>query len=500
MIMKKNLLLIVISAILSLLILWPIRQTGAWYPMHDSTHSARILLMQNPISSGQIPPIWAETINGGFGYPLFQFYAPLFHTVGTLLSFPIFPITSAIKVVLYFSFFTGILGVMIFARRWGRIAAIVSGVAFAIAPYVAVNIYVRGAFSEYLSIALLPWVFLTTERILSRKKMVIAAVMLSLFVLSHNLIPILVLPMILIWIIFNNRSRLNYVLGTITLSILLSAWFVLPLLFERGFTQADQVARTTNYSLHFVEPWQLWNSTWGFGGSGSGIEDGMSFKLGKVHIILGLIGIAFAFIQRKSSLILLSIFALISLFLATPYSKFIWDSASILQIVQFPWRALGIISLILAIFAGFAVSRLPSKILRVALGAFVVGLFIFLNYKYFAPQTIITSPLDNIEITESDILDIAKVVPEYAPIWLSIENREIEGSTIIPRAYYPTWEITLDGKKVPTYPSVDGKLAFYNPSGSTNYSYHQSHTNLEKFASILSLITFIGMITVYVKA
>lgn len=498
--MKKNLPLIVLAITLSLLVLWPIRQTGAWYPMHDSTHVIRLLLMRSSVLSGQVPPIWADSINVGLGYPLFQFYAPLFHTLGTLSSFLVFPLTSAIKLIILASIFTGIFGVMSFAKRWGKLAAVVAGVAFAMAPYAAINIYVRGAFSEYLSIALLPWVLLTTEKITSVRKMIIAAITLSLFVLSHNLIPILALPMILIWIFYSNRPNLKLVSGTIIFSLLLSSWFVLPLLFERGFTQVDKIARTTNYSLHFVQPWQLWNSTWGFGGSAPGPEDGMSFKLGKVQIVLGLVGVIFAFLQKKKSLRLLALFLFTSIFLATPFSQFIWDSSTILQITQFPWRSLGIVTILLAIFAGFTVSRVPNRFLRSLTAGVVIIMLIFLNYKYFAPQSITSTALDQSNISQADIPDIARIVPEYSPSWLSIKNPEIEGSTIIPRAYYPTWVVKLDGEKVPTYPSVDGKLSFYNLANSTNYTFYQSHTSLEIFALVVSLITLIIVSKLYVKA
>ena len=291
------------AIILALVILWPIRQSGAWYPMHDSTHPARVILMSWTLSSAQIPPVWAGIINGGFGYPLFHFYAPLFHSVATGLSMLYFYPTTAIKITLFISVAVGSLGAYYFAKRWGRSAAIVSAVAFALSPYLASNIYVRGAFSEYLSITIIPWVLLTSERLKSWKQSLIASVLLSLFLLSHNLIPILVLPMIFIWMVYHNHLNLRWIITTFVITGLLTAWFLIPLIFERHFTQADSIARTTTYSLHFVTPGQIWNSTWGFGGSALGVEDGMSFKVGKIQIILGLAGVIFALFKKKPTLV-----------------------------------------------------------------------------------------------------------------------------------------------------------------------------------------------------
>ncbi|MFH2085956.1 MAG: 6-pyruvoyl-tetrahydropterin synthase-related protein [bacterium] len=524
--MRKNLSLIITSLVLALVVIWPIRQTGIWYPMHDSTSVTRVLLMKTAIMNGQIPPIWAENINGGFGYPLFHFYAPLFHTISTLFSFFITPVTSAIKLTIFLSIFTGILGSVYFAKRWGRLAALVTGVAFALAPYAAVNIYVRGAFAEYLSLALLPWVLIVTEKITSTRKMVVAGVFLSLFVLSHNLIPIIALPMVLVWMITQNKLNLKLVVGAIILSALLSAWFVLPLVMERGFTQADTIAKTTNYAKHFVEPWQLWNSTWGFGGSAQGVEDGMSFKLGKIQLILGMLGALIAFREKKKSLKLISLFILISVFLTTSASKFVWDRLPTLQIVQFPWRNLGIITVFLSLLSGFTVSRINHRVFRFV-GASLIMVMLFLTgYKYFVPEST--------NIAKDEVSDIASVVPEYVPTWWkippaqrydfyappSISSAENETSQqgpaaggyhfdlvatdpsiiIFGSAYYPTWEGRVDGKKVAVSPNGNGLASFTIPQGIHSIDLRQSHTQLEKFAAIISLITLAIMIKLYVKA
>lgn len=97
------------------------------------------------------------------------------------------------------------------------------------------------------------------------------------------------------------------------------------------------------------------------------------------------------------------------------------------------------------------------------------------------------------------IKDITQVVPEFAPRWLSQDNQSVAGSTIIERAYYPTWKVILDSRKVKTFPSQDGKLAFLNPSSSSNYSYFQSHTQLENIASLISLVAIIIWTIIYVK-
>jgi hypothetical protein len=63
---------------------------------------------------------------------------------------------------------------------------------------------------------------------------------------------------------------------------------------EKKYIWADYVAKLTVYKDHFLCIRQIWNSPWGFGQSIPGCQfDGMSFQIGKIQIILFLLGISF---------------------------------------------------------------------------------------------------------------------------------------------------------------------------------------------------------------
>lgn len=486
--MRRNLVFIIISFALATSTLWPILGAGDWYPMHDSTHLLRVELMLETIAGGQFPPIWASGVNEGLGYPLFHFYAPLFHLTTATLAMILGSVLSATKLMLWLTSFLGILGVMIFASRFGRLASIVSAFAYALSPYLALSIYVRGSYSEFLSLAILPWVLLATAKIASPKTAVLASLALSLFILSHNLIPILALPLIAVWIIFHNYHRFIWLLLFASLTLGMTAWFILPLLLERGFTMADQVARVTQYSLHYLEPWQIWNSTWGFGGSALGVEDGMSFKLGKLQIILGLLGLVFALWHKSRALLILGGFLLFYTWLTTSSSSLLWDHLWVLSMVQFPWRALGIVAVLISILGGYFISLIklpPLKYLFVLVTLIFLG---FLNLKYFAPQSIIKpTPL---------MQDISEIVPEFMPVWLTKDNPVVADSTVLPLAYYPTWEVQLRGERVKTYPSQAGYLAFSNQNN-LEYTVTQSKTGLEQLALVISLASTLLALLIY---
>ncbi|MEI6690132.1 MAG: 6-pyruvoyl-tetrahydropterin synthase-related protein [bacterium] len=484
------------SLLLSTLLLRPILG-NFWYPMHDTTHVARLYLMEIAIRGGQFPPLWAEGINNGLGYPLFHFYAPLFYYTALIIKQFVGAYILALKITLAIFLGTGILGVMHLSIKWGRAAAIVAAALFALAPYLAVDLYVRGAYSELAALCLFPWVLYVWQDITTGRKQVIAAIMTTFFILSHNLIPILSLPLVAIWVIYCNFHILKRLIVPSVLTILLSSFFLLPLVFERSFVQADAVAKTSDYRLHFVEPWQIWNSAWGFGGSAAGTEDGFSFKMGKIQLVMALLGFVLLLI-KKNRYWILGIFAVAALLMSTSYTQYIWQITPLLALAQFPWRYLAIVTSLLAVLGGYAIAILPYKFIRVLASLAVITMLLFINLKYFVPQS--TFVAQDTSFTDPQYLStVSNIIPEYMPVWL---NNDIDKSTQYvwaTKAYYPTWQVKIDGVKVNSFPSESGLLAYNNPTGSTNIEIVQSHTLLQQISYTLTIIGFLFSIYWYIK-
>lgn len=455
-----------------------------WYPMHDSTQVSRLFLMEQTIHGGQFPPIWAEGINNGFGFPLFHFYAPLFYYVALIAKQIFGTYIEGIKATLFLFLVTGGLGVYTYAKRWGKLAGITSIFALLTAPYLAVNLYVRGAFAEIASMMLLPWVFIAWEHITSMRGKIFAAIVTTLFVMSHNLIPLAALPFIGFWILIINRQQLKHLMLPIILTLTLSAGFILPILFERTFTQADTIARTTDYKLHFVYPWQLWNSTWGFGGSAKGVEDGMSFKIGKVHILFALLGLTTLVFKRQKRTIILSVFALVSFWLSTTSAQSIWEAIPALDIIQFPWRFIGIGTVLCAMLAGAAIAAVPNNLIRSLFGIFSVSILLFLNLKLFQPGS--TFAANDAQFTSPSYLaNISKLIPEFMPKWMPKVPIEPPSSPL-ERAYYPTWQATLNGRPVPISYDARGIITFDSQIDHSRVILKQSHTLLERLGYFIT--------------
>lgn len=470
---------------------------NSWYPVHDTTSIARVYLLEKTLQGGQVPAIWAAELNEGAGYPLFHFYAPAFTYLALLGKTLTGSYFDGVKIVLFLVSVFGMTGMYLLVRKWGRAAGLVAATSYALLPYAALNLYVRGAFAEYLAMTLLPWVFYAWQNVKSTRSQVFAAVITTLFILSHNLIPLITLPFLLVWIFLNGKKNIKALLLPTLLTLGLSLFYLAPLVFERGFVQVDKVAATTDFAKHFVAPTQLWNSTWGFGGSGIGIEDGMSFKVGKIQLVLATVAGLFILLKRKKFWYF-PVGLAIAAFMTTSSSSLLWSKLPYLSLVQFPWRFLTLVGFFASVLAGYSLTLIKNNLLKTITSLILVAVLLYINLKLFLPQTVFPAEITSYTST-SYLSTIPEIVPEYRPVWIDQANPERPSSTVLSHYYYPTWQITLDGKRVATFPSKDGYLAFANPNNSTNYTAVQAHTPLEYWAILVSIASLVLALKLYAK-
>lgn len=519
---NKKIVTLAVAFLLTLLVAKPLLREGN-ISVHDDTHPARLMFIRESISNGQFPPIWADEANYTYGYPLLHFYAPAFYYLALVINLMGATYTYAINLAIFMTVFVGAVGMMKLMEKQGYFESILATTSFILLPYLAVNIYVRGSYAELLSISLMPWLFTVWRDLENNTKSIIkTALVTSIFIMSHNLIPLLTAPFLLIWIALHNKRKLKSITIIAVVVTLLSAFFFAPLLTERSFVQAETIAKNTNYNLHFLEPWQLWDSTWGYGGSSPGVSDGMSFKIGKPQLILALVGVYFLIKKKKRANIFFAITALFGAFLTTQYSRFIWEAIEPMQIIQFPWRFLGLIGFAISVIAATALKITKSNLAKLALCILLVLGIVKVNSKYFQPE-------NNFRITDDMIFNtlyiqesLSKKIPEYLPAWmpeqpseyptefvfgnntagyeysegggeinLSISLNQAE-DIIIAKTYYPTWNITDNaGKNLEFSPSERGFIRLNLNEGENKLILTQSNTKIQRIAGIVSISTLI---------
>ncbi len=438
---NKNLLITILIIVLSLWSILPILQPG-FFPMHDDTQPARVFEMAKSLKAGMFPVRWVFDLGYGLGYPIFNYYAPLAYYFGATFVLLGFDAITASKIMMG----TGILlsGVFMYLFTkdlWGKLGGIVSAIFYVYVPYHAVNIYVRGAVGEFWAYAFIPLVFFGLTNIFRTNKLryvLIGAAGYAGVVLSHNLTALIITPLVIMYVFClsvlayrgKKYRKIHQLIAVVVLGFVLSAFYWLPALAEiKNTNVASQLSGGSDFKNNFVCLNQFWNSPWGFGGSTAGCIDGMSFIIGKAHILvsilsaIAIIALIFLKVKTRKTYFALGAFAVFigSIFLMTELSFPIWKSISPMQYLQYPWRFLNITAFSSSILAGLLVWVLGKLFRKNALryqihmALFLSILLLFLNVKYFNAQKIIR--VDESYYTSDFNLKwrISKISDEYLP-------------------------------------------------------------------------------------
>ena len=541
---NKNWFLLIVFLLLNWLILRPILRSDTFFLPHDSTWLVRLHQFDKAVSLGQFPPRLAPDMAYGYGYPIFKYYAPLF----TLLSWLVFKLIGdyalSVTLVVFLANLVGSWGMFLLGKRlYGFWGGLVSSAAFIFLPFRALDIYVRGAFAEILAINHLPfWLyfFILLSAKKFNKKALVGFILISAgLILSHNLYLLVLACFLPLWLIyffssggFSWKKKILILIGAAFLVLLITAWFWLPLVIGLKDVGALEQAGKTSFLDHFVYPKQLWNWPWGFAGSAPGLADGMSFKLGKAHILLALAGVILIFLNKKSSRLLWLFLGVClgGLFLALPWSISFWRTMPLLSTIQFPWRFLGLSAPILALLSGGVVLIGKSfffvriRKLSVLTALLAVFLFSFFNFKYFAPQKIVLSAQKNLldrEVIYRSSQAVAEYYPaavifrpEEKPDWpLAFSGQQTAqvvaetpfkiifrlndpGQININRFYFPGWQLFLENKPVSINPEpAIGRIQF-EAEEKGEYRLSFVTTPWEKIAYVLTVLGVIILIIV----
>ncbi len=559
----KHLLPLFVILVFSIIVSLPLLKPGL-YQIHDDQQIARLYLYDQTLKSGQFPVRWLSGLGFGYGYPLFVFYPPLVYMVGEIYHLAGLGFIDATKLVIFTSILGSAFAMYLAAKTmWGKVPGLVATAFYIFVPYRALDVYVRGALAESFTFVWLPLIFWSFWQTAETKKPIyiyLSALFLALLMITHNLIflPFMtIVPFYLLLLMLISKDKgflFAAFLKSAVLSTGLSAFFWLPAIVEKSLTLVDQflLVNLASYTIHFVYPQQLWNWPWGFGGSAPGLNDGISFKIGKLHVLVSaavfLISATVIILNRRKKLLpttyylLPTFFALFvfSAFMTTPYSKFSWDILKPLQYLQFPWRYLTFTALFSSFLAGAFIWSLRLPILRLLVSIPLLIVLIVPNLKLFKPQTYRPDLTDQKATSDETIKwDVSQTSYEYLPKGIElakndrganvldikkdqIENQRVsvesgdvsianlrenankvtfdinskENSNILINLYsFPFWKVHIDGQEVQTQNNNRlGLIALDIPSGSHKVAVNFQNTPLMNLANMISLVSIAGLL------
>jgi hypothetical protein len=324
---------------------------------------------------------WSPDLAYGYGYPLFNYYAPLSYYVAEFLHLASLALPAAFVGTFVLIFLGASAAAFLWARDVvGAPVAIVSAAAFALSPYLMINLLHRGALAESMALALMPLIFwLAYRAVIDRQWYFRLATVLffAALILTHNISALILTPILAAYILLLDfsysarddhsslslRSAILSDLWLLVLAIVVTAWYWLPALGEQNLVQISQTFGPDHfrYENNFLSLRELLAGP--FFLDVRLANQAFPLALNLLALALGIIGVA---TYRNPSLrridrlhILFAATAtLIFCIMMFSVSAPIWETLPLLKYLQFPWRFLGIATLFLAILAGYGIRQL----------------------------------------------------------------------------------------------------------------------------------------------
>ena len=511
----------------------------------------RLHQLETALRDGHFPVRWMPDANYGYGYPFYNFYAPLSIYTAVIFRFLGFSFVRAIQLSQLAGFVLAAWGMFALARRWlGKPwAGLLASVAYSTAPFHMVNVYVRGdSLAEFWAMAFYPWLLLTADWLLerpSRQGVTLFAVAYGALVLSHNISALIFSPFLLLYLLLRGTFRfregtgaerralgrnLLWLMGGLGLALALAAWFFVPALAEQSLAQLGPVTEGYfHFSNHFRGA-DLVQTSFLFD---YGVDGGNAFRMGLVQGITAVSGLFILLFWRRAGAVALPVklFVLLGLlvatFMITPLSRLLWDYLPLLSFTQFPWRFLSVQAFVAALAAG-GLALLPGR--RWLVPLLSVGLLLaalgnlhtdhlrltdadvtarkLAEYEWFSgnigstvsaeylPPTVQPRPVTSAWLnagTRDRVVVLAGeadvVLTERKTIDQSWRITAVTPATLIfPTLAWPGWSAELDGEALALQPTPgSGLMQLTVPPGDHTLTLRLAHTPLRLAAELVSL-------------
>jgi hypothetical protein len=364
-------------------------------------HFYRLVQIDHLIREGIFYSQWAPDFVYGFGYPIFNYYAPLSYYLATAFEIVGLNLAAAFMATFLFALVCSSIFTYLWVRGlFGDAAGLVAAALYTLSPYLMIDAVNRGALAELLALALLPLILWAFRRFLNSGKWsygLTGLLSYALLVLTHNITALIFTPVLIGYLLmvstvrrFQSKdageriaNRGVIALGFVILGLGLSAFFWIPALLERDLVQITQLYGPSdfNVSSNFLSVGELLSLP--FSTDLNLLNRHVPLSLSLIALGLGLAGAITLGRYRerpgqKGHIIFSGLIFLAAVFMTLAVSSPIWGIVPFLEFVQFPWRMLGLASLFLAMLAGAGVNSLlemsaDNKRLSVAIPAILIG-------------------------------------------------------------------------------------------------------------------------------
>ncbi len=526
-------------------------------------HLYRLEGLDHAVRLGDLWPRYSPEFMYGYGAPVFNYYSPLSLYPAEILHLIGMPLVRAYmaSIVLYTLF--GAAGMYLLGKVWGGpVVGLGAAVAYTYAPYTIINWIRRGALAEVAALTMLIWALWAFWRVArrgGRRDVVLAAGFFAGLILAHNISAmigagILILYAALLWWTSPDApSAFWRLLLAGGLGVGLAAFFWLPAIAETRYVPISQASYTGGFLdvSEYVQPLgELFSPPQTTDTTQWNLD--APYPVGWPQFLLGLLGASLIVRARREKradaglanwLLLAGPIILILIGLMTPAATWLWLHMPLMAYVQFPWRLLGPLNVLLGVLAGAGMALAAARLKRPAIRAGWLAAATLLSIGYSLPWLYrITLP----DPPTASILDLhdyeqetGKIggmsFAEFTPIWTEElpDPARLRGlyaqSDVIPRlqpqpdvvvqgaawepkraditfeadepttlvfdwTYFPGWRASLDGEMVEVRPEgPHGFVAVDVPAGAHEIAVWFGPTPVRRVALALSVASLIGL-------
>lgn len=573
--------------LLGLIAVWPLLSRPMPGTDDGMLHTLRVVQVDRCLRGGALCLRWAPDMALGYGYPGFNFYLNLptwiaegYHLLG--LGF-----VPALAAALTTAVILSGLGAYFLARDVARVhghagvwAGLIAAAAYMYAPYQFFDTSYRGNLAETWALAWLPWILWAARRFVTGHgwhDLIPFALIYAAQLYTHNIYtmigaPVLLGYLLLLWWTSERSLRQAFRLGAmLAFGLALGAFYWLPAIGEQGWVR--YTSGMFDYTGHFLTLRELLAAPPAVDTALLNFFPPRSLGWGMLGtLMVGVVLWVFAGLKitptrrlrcyaspappssvKRGRAIAEWLFFLLVLiaaaFLTLDLSKELWDVLPPLQIVQMPWRFLGLASLAGSLCAGLAFDRAmvrfhPSwqtALVAAALTAIVAAAIPWTYAPSFAQAETLTIA-DLLRWERDTGLIGTTSINEFLPRWAGmpaeladptlldepsrIAARLDEGllpagtqilsatyhilranltldlpqpaRVIYKQFYFPGWRVQVDGKPVASVITAPyGLLGIDVPAGAHRVEIRPGTTPLRAAGTALSMMAGVGLIAIW---
>lgn len=530
--------MLIILSLIATRVFW----NGAFPYTHDGeNHLARFANYFVALREGQFPPRFAPHLFAGYGFPVFQYNYPLANIFAVpFMALKWNPESVYATQAFASTFILGSAWFFFLRRRFGESASWLGVIAILFSSVIQSNFFYRGNIGELWAVALVSLWFLAWDK---REKYrpvfqtVILSSILACFLLSHNVIAIFLSPFLLIWQGITSKDKKDLWAAVLSwvISFGLVAWFWIPAVFELSLVVLSNDSLALEASRHTLSLGQIFLSPLRFGFSRPGPLDNLGWGWGAPVIILLWLGIGQLFrtrpnlnrewnIEKRTAVFFTTLFIL-GCIMSSSLTTFVWRSAPILPLMQFPWRWLSFSLLAVPYLSALIFTRSGNHGRKLIVFAFIIWFFMLarmtpadrfhketLSYRVF-PHTSLTRNEDRPKTLTSESLIGWEPGPqilegEASDISIRTWNGSVHEYSIVPKTdvlvlektvYFPGWETRLNGESLEQVFSekTGGLIAYRVPAQGSEVVVKTSFTHrtmVRLISELVFVVTFISVL------